>query len=192
MQVIDPLISPVNSSTESVREGRLEGCRDLIRVPHATVPRRAVPTRAQLTMPQKTLSAKPADVQHGWYIIDADGLVLGRLATRIADALRGKGKTNFTPHVDTGDFVVVINCERIRVTGNKLEQKIYYNHSGYPGGLRERTLQEQLDRNPVEVIRHAVKGMIPKNKLGDAQMRKLKIYAGSDHPHAAQLPQPLP
>ena len=168
------------------------GCRVLIHVPHATVPRRAVPTRAQPTMPQKTLSAKPADVQHGWYIIDADGEVLGRLATRIADALRGKGKTNFTPHVDTGDFVVVINCERIRVTGNKLEQKMYYNHSGYPGGLRERTLQEQLDRNPVEVIRHAVKGMIPKNKLGDAQMRKLKIYAGSDHPHAAQLPQPLP
>ncbi len=166
--------------------------RVLIHGAHATVPRRAVLTRARHTMPQKTLSAKPADVVHGWYIIDADGEVLGRLSTRIADVLRGKGKTNFTPHVDTGDFVVVINCERVRVTGNKLEQKKYYNHSGYPGGLRERTLAEQLARNPVEVIRHSVKGMIPKNKLGDAQMRKLKIYAGSDHPHAAQMPLPLP
>ena len=143
-------------------------------------------------MPQKTLSAKPADVEHGWFIIDADGEVLGRLATRIADALRGKGKTNFTPHVNTGDYVVVINCERIRVTGNKLEQKRYYRHSGYPGGLRERTLQEQRDRNPTEVTRHAVKGMLPKNKLGAAQLTMLKIYAGSDHPHAAQQPQQLP
>ena len=143
-------------------------------------------------MPQKTLSAKPADIQHGWFIIDADGEVLGRLSTRIADALRGKLKTNFTPHVDTGDFVVVINCERVRVTGNKLKQKMYYSHSGYPGGLRERTLSEQLDRDPTEVIRHAVKGMIPKNKLGAAQLRKLKLYAGADHPHAAQQPLPLP
>ena len=127
-----------------------------------------------------------------WRIVDASGKTLGRLAVVLANMLRGRDKPVFTHHLDAGDFVVVINCERIRVTGNKLEQKMYYNHSGYPGGLRERTLQEQLDRNPVEVIRHAVKGMIPKNKLGDAQMRKLKIYAGSDHPHAAQLPQPLP
>jgi large subunit ribosomal protein L13 len=142
-------------------------------------------------MPQKTLSAKPADVQHDWVIVDADGEILGRLATRIADALRGKGKTNFTPHVDTGDFVVVVNCDRIRVTGQKLDQKIYYRHSGYPGGLRERTLAEQLERDSTEVVRHAVKGMLPKSKLGAAQLRKLKLYKGADHPHEAQQPRPL-
>lgn len=142
-------------------------------------------------MPQKTLSAKPADVQHDWVIVDADGEILGRLATRIADALRGKGKTNFTPHVDTGDYVVVINCDRIRVTGQKLDQKIYYRHSGYPGGLRERTLAEQLERDSTEVVRHAVKGMLPKSKLGAAQLRKLKLYRGADHPHEAQQPRPL-
>jgi large subunit ribosomal protein L13 len=142
-------------------------------------------------MPQKTLSAKPADVQHDWVIVDADGEILGRLATRIADALRGKGKTNYTPHVDTGDFVVVVNCDRIRVTGQKLDQKIYYRHSGYPGGLRERTLAEQLERDSTEVVRHAVKGMLPKSKLGAAQLRKLKLYAGADHPHEAQQPRPL-
>lgn len=142
-------------------------------------------------MPQKTLSAKPADVQHEWVIVDADGEILGRLATRIADALRGKGKTNFTPHVDTGDYVVVIHCDRVRVTGQKLEQKRYYRHSGYPGGLRERTLAEQLDRDSTEVVRHAVKGMLPKSKLGAAQLRKLKLYKGADHPHEAQQPRPL-
>ncbi|MBM3679734.1 MAG: 50S ribosomal protein L13 [Actinobacteria bacterium] len=142
-------------------------------------------------MPQKTLSAKPADVQHDWVIVDADGEILGRLATRIADALRGKGKTNFTPHVDTGDYVVVIHCDRIRVTGQKLEQKRYYRHSGYPGGLRERTLAEQLDRDSTEVVRHAVKGMLPKSKLGAAQLRKLKLYKGAEHPHEAQQPRPL-
>jgi large subunit ribosomal protein L13 len=142
-------------------------------------------------MPQKTLSAKPADVQHDWVIVDADGEILGRLATRIADALRGKGKTNFTPHVDTGDYVVVINCDRIRVTGQKLDQKIYYRHSGYPGGLRQRTLAEQLERDSTEVVRHAVKGMLPKSKLGAAQLRKLKPYKGADHPHEAQQPRPL-
>jgi large subunit ribosomal protein L13 len=143
-------------------------------------------------MPQKTLSAKPADVQHGWFVVDADGQTLGRLATRIADALRGKGKTNFTPHVNTGDFVVVVNCDRIRVTGKKLEQKTYYRHSGYPGGLRERTLEEQMERDSTEVLRHAVRGMLPKNKIGSAQLTMLKLYAGPDHPHAAQQPQPLP
>lgn len=143
-------------------------------------------------MPAATRSIKPADVQRDWYVVDADGEVLGRLATRIADTLRGKGKTSYTPHVDCGDFVVVVNCERVRVTGNKLEQKLYRHHSGYHGGLRERTLAEQLDRNPQEVIRHAVKGMLPKNSLGAAQLRKLKIYVGGEHPHAAQEPRELP
>src|SRR6185437_4114192 len=111
--------------------------------------------------------------------------------TLIADTLRGKRKPQYTPHVDTGDFVVVVNAEKIHVTGNKLDQKIYYRHSGYPGGLRERTLREQLDRRPEEVLRKAVKGMLPKNKLAAAQLRKLKIYAGPEHPHAAQSPVPM-
>lgn len=143
-------------------------------------------------MPTSTRSIRPAEVEHAWFVVDADGEILGRLATRIAEALRGKGKPFYTPHVDCGDYVVVVNCERIRVTGNKLEQKLYRHHSGYHGGLRERTLAEQLERNPQEVIRHAVKGMLPKNSLGAAQLRKLKIYTGGDHPHAAQDPRPLP
>ena len=143
-------------------------------------------------MPQKTYSAKPGEIEQVWYVVDAEGETLGRLATRIADTLRGKKKPTYTPHVDTGDFVVVVNCERIRVTGNKLTEKIYYRHSGYPGGLRERTLAEQLRRRPEEVIRHAVKGMLPKNRLGRAQLRKLKVYAGAEHPHVAQQPRELP
>ena len=119
-------------------------------------------------------------------------MTLGRLATQIADRLRGKGKAEFTPHVDTGDFVVVINAEKIHVTGNKLEDKKYYKHSGYPGGLRTRSLREQLDRRPTEVLRVAVKGMLPRNRLGRAQLTKLKIYAGPEHPHEAQAPKPLP
>ena len=142
-------------------------------------------------MPTKTYSAKPGEVERGWYVVDADGETLGRLATRIADALRGKLKPQYTPHVDTGDFVVVVNAEKIAVTGNKLEEKMYYKHSGYPGGLRERTLREQLDRQPTEVLRKAVKGMLPRNKLGLAQLTKLKIYAGPDHPHEAQAPTTL-
>jgi len=141
---------------------------------------------------QKTWNAKPGEVTRRWYVVDAEGQTLGRLATRIADTLRGKGKPEYTPHVDTGDFVVVVNAEKIRVTGNKLEQKIYYRHSGYPGGIRQRTLAEQLDRRPEEVIRHAVRGMLPRNKLGRAQLRKLKLYAGGNHPHEAQQPAPLP
>ena len=125
-------------------------------------------------------------------LFDADGETLGRLATRIADTLRGKRKPVYTPHVDTGDFVVVVNCERIRVTGNKLQEKRYYRHSGYPGGLRERTLAEQLERRPEEVIRRAVRGMLPKNRLGRAQLTKLKVYRGAEHPHVAQQPQQLP
>ena len=139
----------------------------------------------------KTWTAKPGEVERTWYLVDAEGKTLGRLATQIADTLRGKGKPEYTPHVDTGDFVVVVNAEKIHVTGNKLDQKIYYRHSGYPGGLRERTLREQLDRRPEEVLRKAVKGMLPKNKLAAAQLRKLKIYAGPEHPHAAQSPVPM-
>jgi large subunit ribosomal protein L13 len=140
---------------------------------------------------QKTWNAKPGEVQQRWYVVDAEGQTLGRLATRIADTLRGKTKPQYTPHVDTGDFVVVVNAEKIHVTGNKLDDKIYYRHSGYPGGLKQRTLREQLDRRPTEVLRTAVKGMLPKNKLAARQLAKLKIYAGPEHPHTAQAPQPL-
>jgi large subunit ribosomal protein L13 len=140
----------------------------------------------------KTWNAKPADVQREWYVVDAEGETLGRLATRIADALRGKRKPGYTPHVDTGDFVVVVNADKIAVTGDKLQQKIYYRHSGYPGGLRSRTLAEELERRPTEVIRKAVKGMLPRNRLGRAQITKLKVYAGPEHPHEAQRPSPLP
>ena len=140
---------------------------------------------------QKTWTAKPGEVSRDWYVVDADGKTLGRLATQIADTLRGKNKAQYTPHVDTGDFVVVVNAEKIAVTGQKLDQKMYYRHSGYPGGLRSRTLREQLERRPTEVIRKAVKGMLPKNKLASAQITKLKVYAGPDHPHAAQAPKPM-
>jgi large subunit ribosomal protein L13 len=139
----------------------------------------------------KTYSAKPREIEQSWYLVDADARTLGRLATQIADVLRGKGKPQYTPHVDTGDFVVVVNAEKVRVTGKKLEQKIYYRHSGYPGGLKERTLAEQLERRPEEVLRRAVKGMLPKNRLAAVQLRKLKIYAGPEHPHEAQNPTPL-
>ena len=142
-------------------------------------------------MTTKTWNAKPGEVQRRWYLVDAEGQTLGRLATRIADTLRGKNKPEYTPHVDTGDFVIVVNAEKIHVTGKKLDDKIYYRHSGYPGGLRERTLREQLDRRPTEVIRKAVKGMLPKNRLAAQQLNKLKIYAGPEHPHGPQDPQPL-
>jgi large subunit ribosomal protein L13 len=139
----------------------------------------------------KTYSAKPAEITREWYLVDADGKTLGRLATQIADTLRGKRKPIYTPHVDTGDFVVVVNAEKVRVTGAKLDQKMYHRHSGYPGGLRSRTLREQLDRRPTEVLRIAVKGMLPKNKLARHQITKLKIYAGPEHPHESQNPKPL-
>jgi large subunit ribosomal protein L13 len=140
----------------------------------------------------KTWNAKPGEVERRWYLVDADGKTLGRLATRIADTLRGKGKPEYTPHVDTGDFVVVVNAEKITVTGKKLDDKIYYRHSGYPGGIRSRTLREELERRPTEVIRKAVKGMLPRNRLARAQLTKLKVYAGPEHPHEAQNPQALP
>jgi len=139
----------------------------------------------------KTYSAKPGEVTREWYLVDADGQTLGRLATMIADTLRGKRKPQFTPHVDTGDFVVVVNAEKVHVTGQKLDQKRYYRHSGYPGGLRSRTLREQLERRPTEVLRIAVKGMLPKNRLARQQITKLKIYAGPEHPHESQNPKPL-
>ena len=139
----------------------------------------------------KTWNAKPNELEKRWYLVDADGQNLGRLATRIADTLRGKRKPEYTPHVDTGDFVVVVNAEKVAVTGKKLQQKRYYRHSGYPGGLRSRTLEEMLERRPEEVIRLAVKGMLPRNRLARKQLTKLKVYAGPDHPHAAQQPEPL-
>ena len=139
----------------------------------------------------KTYVATPADRERNWLVVDAAGKTLGRLATQIAELLRGKGKPEYTPHVDTGDFVVVINAEKIAVTGNKLADKRYYRHSGYPGGLRSRTLGDMLERRPEEVIRRAVRGMMPRNRLARKQLTKLKVYAGPDHPHAAQKPQPL-
>jgi large subunit ribosomal protein L13 len=139
----------------------------------------------------KTYVATPDSRERNWLVVDATGKTLGRLATQIADILRGKRKPEYTPHVDVGDFVIVINAELISVTGNKRQEKRYYRHSGYPGGLRSRTLEEMLARRPEEVIRLAVKGMLPRNRLARAQLRKLKVYAGPDHPHAAQKPEPL-
>ncbi|HVW18804.1 MAG TPA: 50S ribosomal protein L13 [Solirubrobacteraceae bacterium] len=139
----------------------------------------------------KTYVATPTERQRDWLVVDATGQTLGRLATRIADALRGKRKPEYTPHVDTGDFVIVVNAEKISVSGNKLTDKKYYRHSGYPGGLKVRTLAEQLERRPEEVIRHAVKGMLPRNRLARKQLTKLKVYAGPEHPHAAQKPTPM-
>ena len=139
----------------------------------------------------RTYVATPATRERNWVVIDATGQTLGRLATEIANTLRGKNKPEFTPHCDVGDFVIVVNAERIAVTGKKMEEKRYYRHSGYPGGLKTRTLAEMLDRRPEEVIRKAVKGMLPRSRLGRAQLRKLKVYAGPDHPHAAQKPETL-
>ena len=140
----------------------------------------------------KTWNAKASEVERRWYVVDAEGKTLGRLATQIADTLRGKRKPQYTPHVDTGDFVIVVNAEKIAVTGKKLDQKLYHRHSGYPGGLKSRPLRVQLERQPTEVIRKAVKGMLPRNRLSRAQLLKLKVYAGPEHPHAAQQPVPLP
>lgn len=139
----------------------------------------------------KTISIKPEEVQREWWVVDAEGKTLGRLATQIATILRGKHKPYYTPHVDCGDYVIVINAEKVAVTGNKLDQKMYYRHSGYPGGLKQRTLREQLQRHPELVIEKAVKGMLPKNRLGRKMFKKLKVYAGPEHPHQAQQPKPL-
>lgn len=139
----------------------------------------------------KTYVATPSDRERSWVLVDASGKTLGRLATQLAAILRGKRKPTYTPHMDVGDFVVVINAEKIAVTGNKLADKRYYRHSGYPGGLKSRTLQEMLDRRPEEVIRKAVRGMLPRTRLGRKQLTKLKVYAGPKHPHASQKPEPL-
>ncbi|MDF1537190.1 MAG: 50S ribosomal protein L13 [bacterium] len=139
----------------------------------------------------KTFTAKKETVDRQWVIVDAQDQVLGRLASRIAHILRGKNKPVFTNHVDTGDFVVVVNAEKIRLTGNKLDEKIYYRHSGYPGGIKSRTAREMLEKKPEQVIKSAVKGMLPKNRIGSKLISKLKIYAGPDHPHEAQQPQKI-
>jgi large subunit ribosomal protein L13 len=139
----------------------------------------------------KTYVATPENRQRDWYVVDADGRTLGRLATQIANVLRGKRKPEYTPHCATGDFVVVVNAEKVAVTGNKREDKLYWRHSGYPGGIRSRSLGEMLERRPEEVLRRAVKGMLPRNRLARQQLRKLKIYAGPEHPHRAQQPKPL-
>jgi large subunit ribosomal protein L13 len=139
----------------------------------------------------KTYVATPSERERNWFVVDATGKTLGRLATQLADTLRGKRKPEYTPHCDVGDFVIVVNAEKITVTGDKREQKRYFRHSGYPGGLRSRSLGDMLERKPEEVIRLAVKGMLPRNRLARQQLRKLKVYAGPDHPHTAQKPEPL-
>ena len=140
---------------------------------------------------EKTYVTKQEDVQREWFVVDAAGQTLGRLATRVAHVLRGKHKPTYSPSVDTGDYVIVVNAERIHVTGRKLDQKMYYRHSGYPGGLKEITLRNLLQKYPERVIEHAVRGMLPKNRLGRRMYKKLKVYAGPDHPHTAQQPRSL-
>jgi large subunit ribosomal protein L13 len=139
----------------------------------------------------KTYVATPATRERNWLVVDATGKTLGRLATQIADTLRGKRKPEYTPHCDVGDFVIVVNAEKVTVTGNKRQEKRYYRHSGFPGGLRSRSFEEMIARRPEEVLRLAVKGMLPRSRLGRQQLRKLKIYAGPDHPHQAQQPAPM-
>jgi large subunit ribosomal protein L13 len=139
----------------------------------------------------RTYQATSQDRERSWHVVDAEGKTLGRLATQIANVLRGKRKPTYTPHVDVGDFVIVVNAEKIAVTGDKREKKLYWRHSGYPGGIRSRTLGDLLEKRPEEVIRKAVKGMLPRNRLARQQLRKLKVYAGPDHPHQAQKPEQL-
>ncbi len=140
----------------------------------------------------KTFHAKVGEVQRNWYIVDAEGQILGRLATRLATVLRGKHKPIFSPHLDTGDFIIVINAEKVKMTGHKEEQKYYFRHTTYPGGDRYTTAAQMRQKHPERIIQHAVKGMLPRGPLGRDQLRKLKIYAGPEHPHEAQRPQALP
>jgi large subunit ribosomal protein L13 len=139
----------------------------------------------------KTFSAKPNEVSRDWFVVDASGKTLGRLAAEVAHRLRGKHKAEYTPHVDTGDYIVVINAEKVRVTGAKATDKMYHHHTGYPGGIRSISFEKLIDKAPERVIQRAVKGMLPRNPLGRAMFSKLKVYAGAEHPHAAQQPQPL-
>jgi len=140
---------------------------------------------------KRTYVTKPEDIERNWYVVDASGKTLGRLASEVAQIVRGKHKPIFSPSVDAGDYVIVVNAERIHVTGDKRAQKIYYRHSGYPGGLKEVSLGRMLEEHPTRVITHAVRGMLPKNRLGRAMLKKLKVYAGPNHPHQAQQPEPL-
>jgi len=139
----------------------------------------------------KTVSTKPADVTRDWYVVDAEGKTLGRMATEIARRLRGKHKPEYTPHVDTGDYIIVVNAEKVRVTGNKAKDKMYYRHTGYPGGLRSMSFEKMVAHAPTRTVEFAVKGMLPKGPLGRAMYSKLKVYAGTEHPHQAQQPQAL-
>ncbi len=140
---------------------------------------------------QTTYATTPSVIERGWWVIDAQGMTLGRLASRVAPILRGKHKPYFTPHLDTGDYVIIVNAEKIHVTGKRMDQKIYYRHSGYPGGLKKMTLREMMKRRPTRALKLAIKGMLPKGPLGRQMMTKLRIYAGAEHPHQAQQPQAL-
>ncbi len=140
---------------------------------------------------QTTYATTPSVIERGWWVIDARGMTLGRLASRVAPILRGKHKPYFTPHLDTGDYVIIVNAEKIHVTGKRMDQKIYYRHSGYPGGLKQMTLREMMKRRPTRALKLAIKGMLPKGPLGRQMMTKLKVYAGAEHPHQAQQPQAL-
>lgn len=139
----------------------------------------------------KTFMASPSTIERKWYVVDAANMTLGRLASEVAKVLRGKNKAIFTPHMDTGDFVIVVNADKVKVTGKKLDQKIYYRHSGYVGGMKETTLREMMAKKPERVVEHAVKGMLPKGPLGREMFKKLHVYAGPEHPHAAQKPEVL-
>ena len=139
----------------------------------------------------RTFTEKTEEIEREWYVVDAEGQTLGRLASRIAPFLKGKHKPTYTPHLDCGDFVIIVNAEKVRVTGRKLDQKLYYHHSGYPGGLKSISLRNQLDKHPERVLESAIRGMLPKNKLGRRMIKKLKVYAGDSHPHEAQQPKPL-
>lgn len=139
----------------------------------------------------RTYSAKPSEIHREWFVVDADGLTLGRMSCEVAKILRGKHKPQYTPHIDTGDFVIVVNAKKIKMTGKKLDQKVYYHHSGYLGGLKEKPIAKVMAEKPEQAVFHAVKGMLPHNKLGRAMFKKLKVYAGADHPHVAQGPKIL-
>jgi len=139
----------------------------------------------------RTHSTKASEIERTWYVVDAEGLTLGRMATEVARLLRGKHKTTFTPHLDTGDHVIIVNADKVVLTSNKAEAKMVYRHSGYPGGIKSTTYAKLLDEQPAEAVRRSVRGMLPKNRLGRQMLRKLKVYAGPDHPHAAQQPEPI-